>query len=270
MTYRVRNIVLAVGLALLAALLTTFYVTNYKKHVQSQEQTVPVLVAKQNIPAGTLGSDVVKKHWVSIETVPRKSFVPGALANAGAIQNQIVVQPIYAGEQVTARRFGPVQASGVRSQLTGIYRDIQIAGDKNQLLVGTLKAGDHVDFLGNIKIPDEGSQKHFARIVLRDLVVLKVSSDASGVAKATAPTQAQDWVQLRVTDSQSQKLFFTYVNDDWALTLRPALNSADSPNSMEDAISVISAGIQNAAQRLTESFVLGAKVNALGQGQGRQ
>src|SRR5437763_15945948 len=106
MNYRVRNIVLAVGLALLAALLTTFYVTNYKKRVQSQQETVPVLVAQQNIPAGTLGADVVKRHWVSVQDVPRKSFVPGALAATTAIQGQIVVQPIYTGEQVTARRFG--------------------------------------------------------------------------------------------------------------------------------------------------------------------
>ena len=33
MTYRLRNIVLAVGLAALAALLTSFYVANYKKTV---------------------------------------------------------------------------------------------------------------------------------------------------------------------------------------------------------------------------------------------
>ena len=33
MTYRLRNIVLAVVLATLAALLTSFYVSNYKKSV---------------------------------------------------------------------------------------------------------------------------------------------------------------------------------------------------------------------------------------------
>lgn len=34
MTYRIRTVVLAVGLALIGALLVTLYVANYKKHVQ--------------------------------------------------------------------------------------------------------------------------------------------------------------------------------------------------------------------------------------------
>jgi hypothetical protein len=46
MTYRVRNIVIAVALAAVAALLTSFYVTSYKRHVQRGEDHVTVLVAK--------------------------------------------------------------------------------------------------------------------------------------------------------------------------------------------------------------------------------
>src|SRR5437667_2660 len=49
MTYRVRNIGIAVALAVVAALLTSFYVTNYKRHVQRGEDHVTVLVAKHDI-----------------------------------------------------------------------------------------------------------------------------------------------------------------------------------------------------------------------------
>ena len=37
MTYRLRNIGIAIVLAVVAALLTTFYVTNYKRSVQHSE-----------------------------------------------------------------------------------------------------------------------------------------------------------------------------------------------------------------------------------------
>ena len=47
MTYRIRNIGIAVALAIVAALLTTFYVTNYKRTVQQGEDMVPVYVAAQ-------------------------------------------------------------------------------------------------------------------------------------------------------------------------------------------------------------------------------
>ena len=47
---------------------------------------------------------------------------------------------------------------------------------------------------------------------------------------------------LRVTDTQSQRLFFVHTNDDWTLQLRPGLDDSDSPNSVVDAVSVLSTG----------------------------
>ena len=50
-TNRFWHVAAAAGLALLAVLLTTFYVTNYKRHVQHGESQVTVLVASKDIPA---------------------------------------------------------------------------------------------------------------------------------------------------------------------------------------------------------------------------
>ena len=75
MTYRVRNIVIAVVLAALAALMTSYYVTNYKRHVQQGEKHVQVYVASQDIPAGTAGTDAVgmlKKKTVTKTTTRKK------------------------------------------------------------------------------------------------------------------------------------------------------------------------------------------------------
>ena len=118
-TYRLRNIGIAVALAVVAALLTTFYVTNYKKNVQHQQQTVQVFVAAKDIPAGTLGSEVITSHMLVQRQIARKAVVPGLITNTGIIKGQIVTQPIYQGEQVTAQRFGPITQQGVRTQLKG-------------------------------------------------------------------------------------------------------------------------------------------------------
>jgi len=77
MTYRVRNIVIAVVLAALAALMTSYYVTNYKRHVQQGEKHVQVYVASQDIPAGTSGADAVGmlKH----KAVTQNAVAPGAI-----------------------------------------------------------------------------------------------------------------------------------------------------------------------------------------------
>ena len=59
MAYRARNIMIAVALAAVAALLTSFYVTSYKRHVQRGEDHVTVLVAKKDLPEGTSGADIL-------------------------------------------------------------------------------------------------------------------------------------------------------------------------------------------------------------------
>ena len=60
MTYRVRNIAVAVGLALIAMLLTTFYVANYKRHVQQAESTATGYVAKRDIPERAGSSETIQ------------------------------------------------------------------------------------------------------------------------------------------------------------------------------------------------------------------
>ena len=81
MTYRVRNIGIAVALAAVAALLTSFYVTSYKRHVQRNEDHVTVLVAKKNLTEGMTGAEA--SGLLSSMEVPRRSVVPGA-ATAGS------------------------------------------------------------------------------------------------------------------------------------------------------------------------------------------
>ena len=49
-TNRLWHVAAALGLAILAVTLVTFYVTNYKRHVQQGEAHVTVLVASRDSP----------------------------------------------------------------------------------------------------------------------------------------------------------------------------------------------------------------------------
>jgi len=84
MTYRVRNIVIAVVLAAFAALMTSYYVTNYKRHVQQGEDHVQVYVASQDIPAGTAGADAM--HMLKHKTVTKAGVAPGAISKPNEIK----------------------------------------------------------------------------------------------------------------------------------------------------------------------------------------
>lgn len=256
MTYRARNILIAMALALVAALLTAFYVTNYKRNVRSSEDSVRVYVAAKDVPAGTTGSDLVKRKLFTAESVAKRTVVPGAISSPEQVENLILTQPLYAGEQVTARRFGSVAQRGIHGQLKGTMRAVQITGDQNQLLAGTLRDGDHVDLLASLK-PDPNKDIHVTRIVLRDLEVLKAPLTPEVSSKLTRTTAGDVSMMLAVRDTQVQKLFFVIApgtNTDWSLELRPVIDAADSPERAESVDTVLYDGLRPAAvNHLTRS-----------------
>jgi Flp pilus assembly protein CpaB len=255
MTYRVRNIVIAVVLAAMAALLTSFYVTNYKKSVQQGEELEQVWVAKADIPAGMTGDEAAK--LLGPKQVASRTVVPGAISNPREIESKIVAQPVYAGEQVTVRRFTDVSRQGVQGKLTGNVRAVQIQGSAEQMLASTLKAGDHVDIVASFKYKVDGNGDNGAgnrefeatRIVLRDIEVLRVSGTATG-GKLDGGLQDKYWAVLALTDVQENKLHFTTSFSDsqssgppWTLQLRPLVDDADSPESVETLSSVLRDGL---------------------------
>jgi Flp pilus assembly protein CpaB len=249
MAYRLRNIAIALVLALVAALLTTFYVSNYKKKVQQGESDVPVYVAAKDIPAGTAASDVLTGGYVETVQVDKRNLAPGAAWKEDQLDGLVAVEPVYAGEQLTTRRFRPLAEKGVRGEVTGNLRAFQVPGDKHQLLAGTLKEGDKIDVVANIKYKLGERDLVASRVVLRDVLVLKPApSEESTSAKLTGggPAGSSIAVLLAVTDTQAAKLLFVLKNGDWSLQLRPTNDAADSPESVETPLSVLGDGLKSA------------------------
>ncbi len=242
MTYRLRNIALAIGLALVAMLLTLLYVKNVRRSAQTDVANVQIYVAGKDLPAGTSGAQIVKHGDLQVESVQKRDVVPGAISSPAQVDSLMLAAPLYQGEQVTLRRFTNAAAEGIRAQLTGTMRAVQVAGDANQLLAGTLDPGDRVDLVANLHLTStDGSASTATRIVLRNLRVL--STDGGDSAKvATTSSGNSDSVILAVTDAQVQRLFFVLKNADWTLELRPVLNPADGPGRTETAESVLKGG----------------------------
>jgi len=240
MTYRVRNIGIAIALALVAAMLTTFYVTQYKRTVQSGEKNVAVYVAAKDVPAGTSGLELVKRHLLSQQDVSRRTVVPGAISSPDQVERLALSQPLYAGEQITLRRFATSAEGGIRAELKGTQRAVQLPGDANQLLVGTLRDGDRVDVVASVKLSSTADD-HASRIVLRDIRVLRTSPEGLNGKLPTGTGQSYS-ILVAVTDTQVQKLFYVMKNADWSLELRPIVDAADSAEHVETAGSVLTAG----------------------------
>ena len=242
MTYRLRNIVVAVALALVAALLTMYYVTQYQRDVRKDETNVPVYVAKRDIPVGTSGSELVAKGLLERTELVRRSVVPGAISSPEQLEELVSVQSTFAGEQVTTRRFAVPEARGIQAQLKGTQRAVAVPGDRQQLLVGTLKTGDRVDIISDFKV---GEQDHrYSRIVARDILVLRAHVGGAAAEKLTS--QNGDFAaMLALTDVQTQKLSWTLTfAEGWRLELRPVADAADSPENVESSYSMLVEGVR--------------------------
>ena len=246
MNYRVKNIGIAVALAALAAILTSVDVVNYKRHVQHGEDSVTVLVAARDIPAGTIGADIIDQKMLRKETVPRKAVVAGAISSPDDLSQYIATQDVYEGEQVSTRRFSPPTEQGIRAKIKGTQRAYQVEGDANQLLAGTIQAGDYVDVVGAWEAQSgraangtTNSGNPVTRVILRNILVLQAPTGTSE-AKVTNPGSGGLSVQLRLTDAQTQKLLWIekYGADNGAgfhLALRPPSKALDSSNTVQDS-----------------------------------
>jgi pilus assembly protein CpaB len=241
MNYRVKNIGIAVALAALAAILTSVYVVNYKRHVQRGEDKVTVLVAAKDIPAGTSGADVIDQGFLKKQTVPRKAVVAGAISTPEQLAPTVATQDVYEGEQVSTRRFAPPKEQGIRALIKGTQRAYQLEGDANQLLAGTLKEGDYVDFVGSWELGNgSGDGVVLSRVLVRNLYVLTPPEGDSGGSKVANPGGGGSVIQLRATDNQTKRILWCEENcvnngEGWHLALRPPSNALDSSNFVDEA-----------------------------------
>jgi Flp pilus assembly protein CpaB len=241
MTYRLRNIVIAVALAVLAAMMTSFYVKQQKDSLEKGQTPTTVWVAKSDIPAGTSGEDVA--GMLTSTVVAKKDAAPGAIVKPDDLSGQVSMEQIYQGEQVSLLRFAAPEEQGVRAKLSGNLRAIQIPGDSNQLLLGTVASGDKVDVVGAWKLQGGDTDQKVSRVVLRDLLVLQAPEPVGDNKRLSSSAGSDKAIMLAVTDAQAQKLFWIFANGEWTLSLRPTKDPADSPQGLEWSGTVLADGL---------------------------
>ena len=220
MNYRTRNIVTAAALGLLAVVFVMLYVSKVRNNQDVGKKLVSVLVAAHDIQAGTPGSSLQRGGFTT-ERVPERAASPGWISSPTQVKGQVATTNILAGEQVTTRRFGPAAATGVRAQIRGFYRAVQLAGDPNQVLDGTLKPGDRVDVLGTWT-PVNCQTCRVSSVIVRNALVLATSSELPSQGNSTNGNEDKP-VQLRLTDEEANAVFWMEKNGGWSLMLRPVI-----------------------------------------------
>lgn len=236
-TLDIRSFLLPGVLAVVAAGLTLVYIAHAGSNqpVAAKGTGATVYVAAHDIAAGTTGADAL--HAMRLAHVPATSLAPGAVTNPAQLTGRVATTPTYAGQQVVLASFAGSAQAPLAAQLHGNLRAMQLTGSANQVLAGSLKAGDHVDVIASVKT--EKDQIAYGRTVARNLLVLTAPPDPSSSGVASTPTYS---VTLRASDAQAQTLFFVATNGSWSLELRPMLHARSSAPFLDSVNSIVEEG----------------------------
>lgn len=264
--YRVRNALIAGGLAALGAVLVIAYVVSYRNSVKQGADLVTVYVAARDIPAGTNGATASGSRYLKRETVLRRNVVDGAISDPTQISDLSTAQTILAGEEITVRQFHSAAQQGVLANISGNLRAITIPGNNYQLLAGIVADGDRVDVLSNVKYSVRGlGQRVLSRIILRNLLVLRApSTSSSSTAFGGSVGGSTNSITFAITDNQAEKLFYAVQNTSWSLVLRPVAKPSDSPESVQTIQGLIGAGLN---QSQISQLTAGQGTGSIGNGQ---
>ena len=260
MSYSVRNIVIALILAVVAAGLVIMYTSNVKHNADQSIKTTTVVVAKGDIVAGTPLNTLVDGGAFTTRQVATKDVVPGAFTSISSLNTSLATATnITAGAQVTPAMFSDSKDTAVVNQIHGTMRAVQVAFNANRVLGGTLKAGDHVDIYGEITIQSSRNNSQFSQQTVAARIITNVEvlstydtgvattplTSASGAnsASGTDDGTGGDAVILAIPQNLLPDFMLIRADGQFWMALRPGHGAQDTGASVATPCSTFATGL---------------------------
>ncbi len=260
MSYSVRNIVIALVLALVAAGLVVMYTSNVKSQADKSIKTTTVVVSKGDIVAGTPVDTLVTGNAFTTRQVATKDVVPGAFTSVASLNTSLATATnITAGAQVTPAMFADSKDTAIVNQIQGTMRAVQLAFNANRVLGGTLKAGDHVDIFGEASIQASNSNSKYSQQTVAARIITNVevlstydtgvatvpltSASAVNSSSGTDDGTGGDAVILAIPQNLLPNLMLIRETGQFWLALRPSHGAQDTGASVATPCSVFGAGL---------------------------
>jgi pilus assembly protein CpaB len=191
---------IALLLAIMAAAGVVLYTMNVKEEATTGGPTSTVVVASEDVPAGTELDPLIEEGKLVEQEIPKNYIVPGAVGSLEELQGRTVSQPLVEGEQILANRIdelGTVQGGslGIPDGFTAYTVELR----PEQTVANVLNRGDRVRVFATFS---EKSGARASVALLPDVKVLAVSSDGDPEQQAAT----NQLVTLAVTTDDAAKL----------------------------------------------------------------
>jgi Flp pilus assembly protein CpaB len=226
---------IAVLVAVLAGAFLLLFLSRYRDSV-NDTSPVTVLVAKSLIEKGTAGDVVITSGMFETSRITKSEAKGGAIEDPSKLRGQIAASDVYPGEQLTAGEFTATKDS-LANEITGLQRAITIPLDGAHGMIGTVKAGDHVDVLAGFnKENGAGSGQPVLRAIMQNATVLRTPASTKGSGVGTNKTQN---VVLKAPDKNAWKFAFASEYGKVWIVLRSKAGAEQSAPSLMTLQSVL-------------------------------
>lgn len=219
-----RRVIAAVMAAVLAAVGTTalvLYVRTAEQRAIAGEETVGVLVVREEIPRGTRGEEI--GDLVETEQVPAKVRAADGVDDLAAVKGRVASVDLMPGEQVVASRFvDPAQMQTGRITVPDGHQVVTVSLEPERTLGGQLMPGSEVGVIASFPGGVEGPA---TRLVLNEILVLNVQGEPAAQADSEEDRESAPGsnllVSLAVEASDAETVVFAAEHGSIWLTYQP-------------------------------------------------
>lgn len=216
MSRRLGLLVTALAVAMLGTFAVFTYVSKVEANTLTGAEPVDVLVAAQQLSAGTSGKAAADDQLVELVSMPRKSVPEGALTSLDQVESQTLVSDVFAGEVMLRAKFADQTARTGELIIPKDKLAVSVELGDPQRVAGFVVPGSEVAVFATVTPQATGgdaAKQEYTRLLLARTSVIAVgpttlrtesssnkeeSKDEESVAKAV--------LTLAVTQAEAERL----------------------------------------------------------------
>jgi len=243
--------IVAVVLGLAAAFAAYVYLSGVQRAAQAGSTMTAVLVAKQDIPRGTLANDLMSSGAVEVTKMPLRYVPEGAISSMTGVTDRVLAVSVTKGEVLTSARFQYPSDAGLAFNVPVGFVAVTIPVDEARGIAGLLKPGDRVALM--ITVTNQrrgGDQTGYAVPGAKVLAVGRStgteaeSSSSSGssggaLSGSSSGSKTANTVTLAVSATDAEKVVFAAESGRLWLALLPTTESTVATSAPQTAATVL-------------------------------
>jgi len=222
-------LVVALVLGLLAGVVAYSAIKKKESDVRKGWNLVPVVVASQDIPEGT----VITFDMISQRSVPEQ-FVTSSVVkpdSASYIVNQKVLVPLQAGDPLLWSQFETTKAAErLSTKVQKKTRAVTIEANATTSVGGWVRPNDHVDVIGTFRDPQ--TNENVAVTLLQNVIVLATGKITGTTNVNLIPENQRDYTTVSLLVIPEEAEILVLAQEMGTLTL--SLRNEDDVDVIED------------------------------------